>query len=218
MIEWIRRLTPRGEFIVVNAICFAYPTVNAIVAVALRRRHSFQTNAGTLNALTFEVAAIGLSLAILSVRGWTRRDFPIDTSFRSTGAGALLWLAYYLLVWVICLALWGGGVDFNRVEKFHFTIAASPGLMLLFLVVNSLFEELFVTGYIVKALEEHGPAFTITTSAFIRSLYHIYQGPIPFLLIFVMGLLFATVYWRWRNLWPLIVGHTIMNLLAWSAS
>ena len=30
----------------------------------------------------------------------------------------------------------------------------------------------------------------------------------------LFGLLFGAVYWRWRRLWPLIVAHTIANLIS----
>ena len=32
--------------------------------------------------------------------------------------------------------------------------------------------------------------------------------------MYPLGLLFGAVFWRWRNLWPLIVAHTIANLIA----
>jgi membrane protease YdiL (CAAX protease family) len=32
--------------------------------------------------------------------------------------------------------------------------------------------------------------------------------------VFAFGLIFALAYWRWRQLWPLIVAHSLSDLLA----
>ena len=32
--------------------------------------------------------------------------------------------------------------------------------------------------------------------------------------ILPLGLLFGAMFWRWRNVWPLIVAHTIENIVA----
>jgi hypothetical protein len=86
--------------------------------------------------------------------------------------------------------------------------------MLAFIVVNSIFEELAVTGYIVTALSSDGPALAITASALVRFLYHLYHGPIASLAILPLGLLFAMAFWRWRNALPLISAHTIANVIS----
>ena len=86
--------------------------------------------------------------------------------------------------------------------------------VLLFIAVNSVFEESAVTGYVVTQLSEQGAALAVTASGLVRFAYHLYQGPIASIAILPLGLLFAAVYWRWRNLWPLIVAHTITNLIS----
>jgi membrane protease YdiL (CAAX protease family) len=218
MLEAIRRLPRRAEFLLVNAICFAYPTVNAILAVASRRRVSQVGNLATAHAILFEVSAGVLALAILRVRGWSQRDFPIQASRGSLGAGILLWLGFLTANWLTWAAIVIAGIETGRLESFRATVSAAPALTLLFILINSLFEEIFAAGYVVKALEQHGPMFAITASAFIRSLYHVYQGPIAFAMIFLLGLMFAAVYWRWRNLFPLIIAHTLINLIAFAGS
>jgi membrane protease YdiL (CAAX protease family) len=90
-------------------------------------------------------------------------------------------------------------------------VTAHPAIVLLLIVVNSFFEEIVVTGYVVSALAKHGAAFAISASTLLRFLYHTYQGPLGTLSILPMGLLYAAVFWRWRNLWPMLVAHSIMN-------
>jgi membrane protease YdiL (CAAX protease family) len=77
---------------------------------------------------------------------------------------------------------------------------------------------MLVVGYVIQALEaKQGIVFAIGISVLIRLLYHTYQGPIAAISIIPMGLIFAVVFWRWRNVVPLIVAHTIMNGLALSS-
>ncbi len=85
--------------------------------------------------------------------------------------------------------------------------------MLLFIAINSIFEEITVTAYVIEALKGDGAGLAITASTLLRFSYHLYQGPLASLSIVPLGLLFATMFWRWRNLWPLIVAHTIANVV-----
>jgi len=50
----------------------------------------------------------------------------------------------------------------------------------------------------------------------VRLLYHLYQGPIGVLTAVPMGLLYGYLYSRTRQLWPLIVAHSLLELIALS--
>ena len=80
---------------------------------------------------------------------------------------------------------------------------------------DGFFEELFVCGYLISALKEkRGFAMAVNASAALRISYHLYQGTIGVLTIVPMGLIFAYWYARTGRLWPLIVAHATMNLIA----
>ena len=96
-----------------------------------------------------------------------------------------------------------------------------PGLsmQLVFLVsvVNGIFEELFVAGYIITSLaERRGMWMAINVSVVVRLLYHLYQGPIGVMTIVPMGLLYGYVYARTRQLWPLVVAHILVDIIGLS--
>jgi membrane protease YdiL (CAAX protease family) len=81
-------------------------------------------------------------------------------------------------------------------------------------VVNGVFEEVFVAGYAITALQQARGMWTaINVSTAVRVLYHLYQGPIAFLTIAPLGLLFGYVYARTRQLWPLIVAHVLLDIV-----
>jgi membrane protease YdiL (CAAX protease family) len=81
-------------------------------------------------------------------------------------------------------------------------------------LINPIFEELIVVGYLIPVLEKmKNLTFAINVSVMIRLLYHLYQGPVGVVSIVPMGLLFAYWYAYKRNLWPLLIAHFIEDLL-----
>ena len=95
--------------------------------------------------------------------------------------------------------------------------ALSMQLVFLVSVVNGIFEELFVAGYIITALAaRRGLWMAINVSVVVRLLYHLYQGPIGVLTSVPMGLLYGYLYSRTRQLWPLIVAHVLLVLVTLS--
>lgn len=213
MKKLIQRLSDTSEFILVVSVTFG-----------LFIYQSFYTYIEPGNALTAKVTEgellrmvateIGLgilALYILWVRGWSRSHFRLSITTKETGLGVLLWVAdnfAYVLAIIITGALFGNALFVGNDMEFG---TIHPGVVLILSIVNPLFEETFVVCYVVQALEKkHDPFFVISVSAFIRLLYHTYQGPVAILII-PLGLLHAYVFWRWRRLWPLVVAHGIFN-------
>jgi uncharacterized protein len=82
-------------------------------------------------------------------------------------------------------------------------------------VVNGIFEEVFVAGYIITALTRtRGPWTGINVSVGMRLLCYLSQGAIAALSVVPLGLLFAYVYARTRLLWPLICAHITFELVS----
>ena len=68
-------------------------------------------------------------------------------------------------------------------------------------------------GYFILSLERFGLWPAILASALFRSVLHTYQGVNAVVGVFVMGVIFGLVYWKWRQLWPLIVAHSLMDFI-----
>jgi membrane protease YdiL (CAAX protease family) len=79
-------------------------------------------------------------------------------------------------------------------------------------VINPVFEETLVCGYIIKRLANNGAVVAITFSAFVRFLCHTHLGPAS-LGPLLMGFIFGYLYWRYRELWPLIIAHSLVDFL-----
>jgi membrane protease YdiL (CAAX protease family) len=92
---------------------------------------------------------------------------------------------------------------------------AGPVLVLL-AAANGVIEEVVVVGYLITRLRQTGwgVAAAVTFSALLRGTYHLYQGFGGFVGNAVMGVIFALFFLRTRRLWPLILAHTLLDVVA----
>ena len=99
----------------------------------------------------------------------------------------------------------------------HPVVPMGGRLTLPFIVVNSatnpVFEEMLEAGYLISALHKFGMWPAILAGAFFRGFLHVYLGAPGALAVFATGVIFGLVYWRWRQLWPLIVAHALLDFL-----
>lgn len=81
---------------------------------------------------------------------------------------------------------------------------------------NAVLEEVIMVGYLFRRWGQvgWGPWRVIITSALIRGSYHLYQGFGGFVGNAVMGLLFGWLYTRTKRVMPLVVAHTILDVVA----
>lgn len=81
---------------------------------------------------------------------------------------------------------------------------------------NAVIEEVIAVGYLVRRLEQRGwRSSSITaTSAILRGSYHLYQGIGPGLANVAMGVVFARWFQRTGRTGPLIVAHTLLDVVA----
>lgn len=92
---------------------------------------------------------------------------------------------------------------------------AAPVLVLAALQ-NALLEEVVGIGYLLRRLADLGwpIAAAITAHALLRGSYHFYQGFGGFVGNAVMGVVFALFYLRFRRVMPLVIAHTLLDVVA----
>ena len=81
---------------------------------------------------------------------------------------------------------------------------------------NAVLEEVVMVGYLFRRWGEAGWGTwrVILTSALVRGAYHLYQGFGGFVGNAVMGVVFGWLYTRTRRVMPLVVAHTILDVVA----
>ena len=212
MRERIEALSARAEFFLVITLSFSYFIGTSLSVLLLNLRQFELTTGRALRGIATEIVILLVVCWILRVRGWRLSRLTGRFTVPAFLAGIPLFMAYYFLYVAVTITVTAIGA--GRFSTVRVVPTAPVLVMLAFLVVNSVFEEVLVTGYVIAALSEQGAALAITASTLLRLLYHLYQGPVASLSILPLGLLFGAVFWKWRNLWPLVMAHTLANVLA----
>jgi membrane protease YdiL (CAAX protease family) len=91
----------------------------------------------------------------------------------------------------------------------------TPLILFLAALRAGLQEEVIAVAFLAKKLQLIRPEITVLavvliSSAF-RASYHLYQGFSAFIGNFIMGLVFAYLFFRVKRVAPLVIAHTIMN-------
>src|SRR5690348_14832600 len=138
------------------------------------------TEGSLITLIVWELMIGGILAAFLAARGWTIRDIGLsfDAVDAIIGLGLAL-LAYVAYVFafdafaMIAPASARAAASYVLVTKGTITLATVVAVA----IINPLYEELFVTGYVMTALRDRGwAAFHVSLA--IRLSYHLYQGPI----------------------------------------
>lgn len=89
-------------------------------------------------------------------------------------------------------------------------------VLILAAVQNALLEEVVAVGYLLERLDElrWGAVAQVAGSALLRGSYHLYQGIGPFVGNVAMGVVFAELYRRRRRVMPLVIAHTLLDVVA----
>jgi membrane protease YdiL (CAAX protease family)/predicted pyridoxine 5'-phosphate oxidase superfamily flavin-nucleotide-binding protein len=90
-------------------------------------------------------------------------------------------------------------------------------VLILSAVQNAVLEEIVVVGYLVTRLRNGlgwPIVWTVAASAVLRGSYHLYQGWGAFAGNAIMGVVFALVFLQTRRVLPLIVAHSILDVVA----
>ena len=89
-------------------------------------------------------------------------------------------------------------------------------VLLLSALQDGLLEEVLVVGYLLSRLRLLGvsPAGAIAIAAVFRGSYHLTQGFGAFIGNVIMGVIFGTLFLRWRRTNPMIIAHFLINAVA----
>jgi membrane protease YdiL (CAAX protease family) len=204
----IQNMSDRGEFALIIAVCFGYSTWSAFADLFGEPHGIVWSDLTIIQVLLRKVALMLVVAFVLNTRGWGLHQIGFRLSWSAVLAGVPVLLSYWVLYVAasfLALRFYPLALDPHAA----IVLEASVGLVLTEALVNSVFEESLVCGYVVSVLASRGVVLSITVSTLIRLAYHVYYGPMVLIVILPMGLLFSLVYWKWRNLWPLITAHAL---------
>ncbi|HLH82293.1 MAG TPA: CPBP family intramembrane glutamic endopeptidase [Trebonia sp.] len=140
------------------------------------------------------------------------RSQPLRDLLRGAGLAALIGgsgLGLYFIAYK-------SGINLNVVAESLPDVWWRIPVLLLSALQNGLLEEVLVTGYLLTRLRKLGvrPWRAVAVSATLRGSYHLYQGLGGFFGNAVMGIIFGTLFLRWRRATPMIIAHTLIDAVA----
>lgn len=91
-----------------------------------------------------------------------------------------------------------------------------PVVLTIAAAANAWAEEVLVVGFLLTRLRQlgFGENASLAVSALLRGSYHLYQGFGGFVGNVAMGLVFGRVWQRTNRLWPLVIAHTVLDVVA----
>jgi membrane protease YdiL (CAAX protease family) len=229
----------RSEVLLVLGLSLGQSAVYALVSlVAKLTQGPLERQTATLNAprsprpyvdLTYQLLGIGFALVPVALALWllsadhgrlrdAARRLGLDG--RRPLADVALGAALAAGIGVPGIGLYLGG------RALGVTVTIVPTalnahwwtvpVLVLSALQNALLEEVVAVGYLVDRLRRLGWAVpaTVVASAALRGAYHLYQGFGPFVGNAVMGVVFTLVYLRTRRLMPLVVAHSLLDVVA----
>jgi hypothetical protein len=211
---------------------FALSSTQAAWHILSERRllSLFVSEREMLDNFVLEASLLGVLLIYLHWRGWRTVDLSIRPSLWSSVQGILLapiqWFAFTAALFGVALIF----VVFQAIGVFqasalfrlfvsyphagsHAPTHLSWAIFLWTDVLNAFLEEITYLSYAFNQLAiKRGPRFAMGITLLLRVSCHTYHGP-----IFVWGnaaeFIVATLwYWRTRNVWPIIVGHALLDI------
>jgi uncharacterized protein len=222
----VEALSVGAEFSIVIAVAFGLFIFTSTYSVLLHGGGApgtagDQITEGSLQFLLFYETAVLAALGVfLAMRGWTVDRLGLRLSPVDVLSGLALAVATFLSIIAVYIVL--SAVAPQIVDAAQEVELVAAGLrwrsVILVSLVNGIFEEVFVVGYVMSALRDRttlGSAVSISVG--IRMLYHFYQGMFGVLTIVPFGVLLAYWYGRTGRLWPAIVAHAAYDFYALSA-
>jgi membrane protease YdiL (CAAX protease family) len=220
----VRNLSAPAEFILVLSLWIGITVVSRTMMIAGQIRHGSTwppqriihvPSSGVLWQAVYELLTLAVVFWIGRIRGWSLKSFGLRPSWKWTAIGILLFFATGLTARFIGMLLKNLAPSlYPSALESHVASEVSLPFIILISVVNPVFEESLWGGYFVHALKRYGMWVTVLASAFLRTFCHAHLGIRALVSILPMGVIYGLVYWRWRQLWPLVVAHSLQMVFA----
>lgn len=216
----LRNMPLAVEFAIVVAGAFGLSIISSISLAIHRPSGAMHSELGMWRMVVLEAIVLLLLGGFLRLRGWTFERLGLKSHWMDGVYGlALAGAAYFsLFVALNVLSLVSRPLAEAAVSVQVIPHGLTPWIMAAVVLVNSFYEEVFVSGYVITALKEKaGETIAINISVAIRLSYHLYQGVLGVVGIIPVGLIFGYFYARTGKLWPLIVAHAAIDLVGFLA-
>ncbi|MFG3346508.1 CPBP family intramembrane glutamic endopeptidase [Streptomyces sp. NPDC048018] len=230
----------RSETLIVLALSLGASGVSALISFigSLTKPGSLKEQAATLNGsyapgrpwLDLAWQLFGIASALVPVvlvahlllregagaRGLRAIGFDRTRPWPDLGRGALVAAGIGSAGLAFYLAARASGFNLTVVPESLPDVWWKYPVLILSAIQNAVVEEVIVVGYLLRRLDQLGwsPKSSLAASSVLRGSYHLYQGVGGFLGNMVMGVVFVWLYRRWGRVGPLVVAHSLLDIVA----
>jgi membrane protease YdiL (CAAX protease family) len=212
-VQYFRDLSHRAEFAFVITLAFGYFILGSIISIFTPPTQAALSEAGLWFILEYELVVLGALAAFLAARGWDRKQLGLLPNKTDPWVAVALGIVAYAAFYALWLTLGRSVPGADQLPDGTIQHDLRLGTVLMVSIVNGIFEEIFVCGYVISALRKsRSVAFAINVSIAIRLSYHLYQGPAGVVGIIPLGLVFAHWFARTGRLWPIAIAHCLFDI------
>lgn len=179
------------------------------------RARTFAVDMAYLILTNVQIAAVVLFVIWRSQESWAHFGLPRFLCLADPLGSLLIFSADWYIIGFV--AVWLYTVFPGAVVEVDYPTPAGGFEWLVFVaahLANGFAEELSMRGYLIPRLERiTGSTWSsIVISSVLFGSYHIYQGPAPAFALFVMGILYGSIFAVIRRIWPLALAHALLNI------
>lgn len=217
MSELLRKLPFPVEFAIVLGGAFGYALVTSVWGAIQPHQAPSHSEIGMWRGLGVEVLQFLLIGGFLRLRGWNGTRLGLQSHWSDGAIGIGLAIGSYVAMYMVVVLVAAAVPDLAQSlqSQPHPQQGLSPYLVGTDVLLGSFIEEFFVTGYLITALKEKtSEEVAVNVSVGIRMAYHLSHGVIGMVLVIPVGLIFAYWYAKSGRLWPVVVAHAALNLVA----
>lgn len=202
------------EAFTTSVICFGLFTVwstQAVLAGFPQARFS-DSDSGNAWMVVVEVILAASALLYLHLRNFDTASLYPQPSVGGALSGIGIFLASWVVGWITIAVAVHMVPARELATDFSFSGVSLASIIVL-AMVNGAFEEIFLLGVLVRGLRGYGFSIAVGLPLLVRILYHLYQGPLGALWVAAVGLTFTLFYLRGGKLWPLVLAHTLWDIV-----
>lgn len=161
----------------------------------------------------YEIIMLSIIITYLKFKKWKVADFNLHFNPSMIGIAIILVLFRFSIAYVLNEILKASFI-FNALSQNQSTISLQNNLVstLLIIIVNSVYEEFLLIGYLFKRFQNLNTSIIIFVSFMIRLSFHTYQGWESLAMVFSIAIVFGMYYKKYKKLWPVIIAHAIGNM------
>jgi membrane protease YdiL (CAAX protease family) len=195
------------DLAVITVICFGLFIFSSIEAVLAGFPDYRITDAQLGTLIAIEIAASVLALGYLRFRGHEIRGLVPAATLPGIVVGGGLYLLTLLLALPLESLLAQVLPELHNTSGALQPTAASPAMIVSVSLVNGLYEEAFLLGFLQAGMARSDGHFSVGAVLLVRLSYHLYQGPAGVLFVATFGAVVGYYYLKTGKLWPAVVAH-----------